>query len=284
MKSILENNSFTKAAKTLGYTQSSVSQMINSLENEYDMKILERSRVGVKLTPQGKTLYPYIQEAISKYQSLQETAHDIRGLKTGTIRIGAITSVSCYWLPKLFEEFKKKYPGINFVLQQGDYGDLLNLVKTGQVDFSIMTAKYGDGLDKIIIHNTEMKAFIPKNHPLAKMKQIPLAKLVNDPFILVEGGGYSEPLNAFKNAGVQKPDVKYEIQDDYTIMAMVEAGLGVSILSELVATRTDFDVVCRPTVPKINRPVAIVSRNKETIPIASQYFIDFVIKNKDRLN
>ncbi|GAA6237200.1 LysR family transcriptional regulator [Apilactobacillus micheneri] len=279
----MENNSFTKAAKTLGYTQSSVSQMINSLENEYDMKILERSRTGVKLTPQGKTLYPYIQEAISKYQSLQETAHDIRGLKTGTVRIGAITSVSCYWLPSLFKEFKKKYPGINFVLQQGDYGDLLNLVKTGQVDFSIMTAKYGDGLDKTIIHNTEMKAFLPKNHPLANLREIPLSKLAKDPFILVEGGGYSEPLKAFDDAGLKCPEVKYQIQDDYTIMAMVEAGLGVSILSELVATRTNFDVVCRPTNPKVNRPVAIVSRSKETIPIASQYFIDFIIQNKEKL-
>ncbi|WP_054658672.1 LysR family transcriptional regulator [Apilactobacillus ozensis] len=283
LKAILDNNSFTKAAKQLGYTQSSVSQMINALEDEYDMKILKRSRTGVELTPQGETLYPYIQETIRQYQSLRETAHAIRGLKTGTVRLGAITSVSCYWLPDLFKAFKMKYPDIDFVLQQGDYGTLLKWIKTGEVDFCLMTAEYGDGLDKTIIHNTEMKAFVPQNHPLAQLKTIPLAKLADDPFILVEGGGYSEPLTAFKNAGVKAPNVKYRIQDDYTIMAMVEAGLGVSILSELVATRTNFKVVCRPTSPKVNRPVAVVCRDKQTLPIASQYFIDFLIQHKNKL-
>jgi DNA-binding transcriptional LysR family regulator len=66
-------------------------------------------------------------------------------------------------------------------------------------------------------------------------------------------------------------------------MAMVEAGLGISILSELVSTRTNFDVICRPTIPKVNRPVAIVCRYKQTIPVASQYFIDFLIKSKNKL-
>ncbi|WP_220751522.1 LysR family transcriptional regulator [Apilactobacillus xinyiensis] len=284
LQAILDNNSFTKAAKQLGYTQSSVSQMINALENEYDMKILKRSRTGVQLTPQGMTLYPHIQETIRQYQSLQETAHAIHGLKTGTVRLGAITSVSCYWLPELFKAFKTKYPGINFILQQGDYGTLLKWIKTGQVDFGLMTAEYGDDLDKTVIHNTEMQAVLPKEHPLAKLKAIPLSKLVDDPFILVEGGGYSEPLIAFEKAGIEPPNVKYRIQDDYTIMAMVEAGLGISILSELVSTRTNFDVICRPTIPKVNRPVAIVCRDKQTIPVASQYFIDFLIENKNKLS
>jgi DNA-binding transcriptional LysR family regulator len=181
----------------------------------YDMKILKRSRTGVQLTPQGMTLYPHIQETIRQYQSLQETAHVIHGLKTGTVRLGAITSVSCYWLPELFKAFKTKYPGINFILQQGDYGTLLKWIKTGQVDFGLMTAEYGDDLDKTVIHNTEMQAVLPKEHPLAKLKTIPLAKLVDDPFILVEGGGYSEPLIAFEKAGIEPPNVKYRIQDDY---------------------------------------------------------------------
>ncbi|UQS85753.1 LysR family transcriptional regulator [Apilactobacillus apisilvae] len=280
---MLDNNSFTKAANQLGYTQSSVSQMIRSLESEYDMQILKRSRTGIELTVQGKTLYPYIHETIRQYQSLQETAHAIHGLKTGTVKLGAITSVSCYWLPDLFKRFKEEYPGIDFVLKQGDYGTLLRWVKTGEVDFAIMTADYGEGLDKILIRNTEMKAFVPKNHSLAKLSTIPLAKLSDDPFILVQGGGYSEPLKAFKQIGINEPNVKYQIQDDYTIMAMVEAGLGVSILSELVAKRTDFDIVCRPVNPKVTRPVSVVCQDKKTMPIASKYFVEFLIENKNKL-
>ncbi|MEJ6400977.1 LysR family transcriptional regulator [Nicoliella lavandulae] len=282
IEAILQTNSFTKAAELLGYTQSSVSQMVASLEKEFNIQILKRSRNGVQLTPEGKELYPFIIQTIRQYQALKETASSIRGLKTGTVKIGAITSVSCYWLPDLFKEFQAEYPDIEFVLQQGDYGMILNWLKNGVIDFGLMTADYGEGFHKHIIHTTQMKAFLPLGHPLAKLDRIPIEKLADDPFILVEGGGYSEPLEAFSNAGV-KPNVKYRIQDDYTIMAMVEAGLGISMLSELVFSRTNFNVVSKPVEPAVERPVAVVYRDKQTLPIASQYFIEFLIKNRKRL-
>ncbi|UQS86192.1 LysR family transcriptional regulator (plasmid) [Nicoliella spurrieriana] len=282
IEAILKTNSFTKAAQLLGYTQSSVSQMVASLEKEFHIQILKRSRHGVKLTPEGRELYPYIIQTIHQYQALKETASSIRGLKTGTVRIGAITSVSCYWLPTLFKQFREEYPDIEFVLQQGDYGMILNWLKSGLIDFGLMTAEYGDGFEKHIIHTTEMNAFLPANHPLANLDRVPIEKLCDDPFILVEGGGYSEPLEAFSRAHMT-PDVRYRIQDDYTIMAMVEAGLGISILSELVYQRTDFNIVSKPVEPAVKRPVAVVHRDKETLPIASQYFIEFLIDNQSQL-
>ncbi|MBW1606043.1 LysR family transcriptional regulator [Lactobacillus sp. Sy-1] len=282
IEAILKTNSFTKAAELLGYTQSSVSQMVASLEKEFNIQILKRSRHGVQLTPEGRELYPYIVQTIRQYQALKETASSIRGLKTGTVRIGAITSVSCYWLPELFKEFRREYPDIEFVLQQGDYGMILNWLKNGVIDFGLMTADYGDGFNKQIIHTTQMNAFLPVDHPLAKLDEVPIEKLCDDPFILVEGGGYSEPLEAFNKANV-KPNVRYRIQDDYTIMAMVEAGLGISILSELVFKRTNFNVVSKPVSPAVKRPVAVVYRDKETLPIASQYFIEFLVANREKL-
>ncbi|MCT6859562.1 MAG: LysR family transcriptional regulator substrate-binding protein, partial [Apilactobacillus sp.] len=150
------------------------------------------------------------------------------------------------------------------------------------IDFAIMTAEYGEGFNKTIVHNTNMNAFIPVDHPYANADAVPIEALADDPFILVEGGGYSEPLEAFKKAGV-KPNVRYKIQDDYTIMAMVEAGLGVSILSELVYRRTDFNIVSKPVEPNVTRPVAIVYKNKDELPIASQHFAKFIIDRKEEL-
>ncbi|TMT00002.1 LysR family transcriptional regulator [Apilactobacillus kunkeei] len=282
LEAVLQNKSFTKAAEQLGYTQSSVSQMMSNLEKEFNMHILKRSRSGVELTPDGEKLYPHIRQALRQYQGLIDTANAINGLQSGTVRIGAITSVSCYWLPDLFKEFKELYPQINFVLNQGDYGTIIDWLKTDQIDFAIMTAEYGEGFNKTIIHNTNMNAFIPVNHPYADAEAVPIESLADDPFILVEGGGYSEPLEAFKRSGVT-PNVRYKIQDDYTIMAMVEAGLGVSILSELVYRRTDFNVISKPVKPNINRPVAIVYKSREELPIASQHFAKFIIDRKEKL-
>ena len=88
LQKIIELGSFTKAADALGYTQSSISQMIASLENELAIKLLTRSRVGVKLTIEGAELYPYIERSIISYRAMQEKANEIKGLETGIIRVG----------------------------------------------------------------------------------------------------------------------------------------------------------------------------------------------------
>ncbi len=114
LQKIIDLNSFTKAGEALGYTQSSMSQMISSLEEELSIKLLHRSRVGVKLTLEGEELYPFIQKSIFQYQSLQEKAKEIKGLETGTIRIGTLASISCHWMPKLLKGFQELYPKVQF--------------------------------------------------------------------------------------------------------------------------------------------------------------------------
>ena len=99
LQKIIEVGSFTKAAEALGYTQSSISQMIASLENELSIKLLTRSRTGVKLTIEGAELYPFIERSIIQYRAMQEKANEIRGLETGIIRVGTISSITCHWMP-----------------------------------------------------------------------------------------------------------------------------------------------------------------------------------------
>lgn len=106
LQKILEMGSFTKAADALGYTQSSISQMIASLERELGMRLLTRSRTGVKLTIEGAALYPFIDRTILQYRAMEEKAKEIRGLETGIIRVGTITSITCHWMPQLIKGFQ----------------------------------------------------------------------------------------------------------------------------------------------------------------------------------
>lgn len=77
LQKIVEMGSFTKAAEVLGYTQSSISQMVASLESELSIKLLNRSRTGVKLTIEGAQLYPFIERTILQYRAMQEKANEI---------------------------------------------------------------------------------------------------------------------------------------------------------------------------------------------------------------
>ena len=127
-----------------------------------------------------------------------------------------------------------------------------------------------------------MLAVLPENHPLAKNKNIRLSDISDEPFILLEEGHYSEPVEAFHAMGFE-PNIKYTIHDDYAIMTMVEAGLGVSILAELILRRTNYDIVCMPINPPVYRTLAVAYKDKHSLPIASKYFIEYMKENVDML-
>lgn len=282
LQKIVELGNFTRAAEALGYTQSAISQMVASLENELNIKLLYRSKTGAKLTIEGEDLYPFIERSILQYQAMQEKANEIKGIETGVIRVGTISSVTCHWLPQLIKGFTEKYPNVEFIFHQGDYTSIQEWIKTGAVDFGIVTPPAVRDMETKIIKDGEMLAILPKNHPLAELDTIPLEKLADEPYILMEEGHYSEPLKAFESCGT-KPNIKYTIHDDYAIMTMVEAGLGVSILAELVLRRTNYNIVMKPTNPPIKRTLAIGYKDKNSLPIASKYFIDYMIENADML-
>lgn len=282
LQKILELGSFTKAATVLGYTQSSISQIIASLEAEFGVKLLNRSRTGVSLTLEGQQLYPLIEQTIHSYHNIEDKASEIKGLDRGTIRVGTFSSVTCHWLPQLIKQFKTKYPQIDFVFYQGDYTLIPEWIKNDTVDFGFTTPESATDLTTQIVKQGKMLAVLPKTHPLAKRATVPLTALCQDPFILLEEGQISEPLLAFAKQGLT-PNVAYRIHDDYAIMTMVEAGLGVSVLAELVLQRMPFDVVTRPIEPPITREIAIAYKDQAHLPIASQYFIRDLMQAKDQL-
>ena len=282
LQKIIELGGFTKAADALGYTQSSISQMIASLEKELGIKLLTRSRHGVKLTIEGAELFPFIERSIYQYRSMQEKANEIKGIETGIIRVGIISSVTCHWMPQLINGFKEEYPNVQFLFHQGDYTLIPEWIASGQIDFGFVNPLAGTNLKTKTVKSGEMLAVLPKNHPLAKKKSIQLQDIAAEPYILLEEGHYSEPMAAFEAAGIQ-PNIQYTIHDDYAIMMMVEAGLGVSILAELILRRTNYDIVCLPIDPPITRTLAVGYKDKDSLPIASKYFIDYLMEHKDEL-
>lgn len=282
LQKIVESGSFSKAAEILGYTQSGISQMISSLEEEMSLRLLNRSRSGVKLTPEGEELYPFIERSIFQYQAMQEKAKEIRGLESGLIRIGTISSITCHWMPQLIRKFQLRYPNVQFLFHQGDYSSIPEWIRSGAVDFGFIAPDAVKDLQTITIKEGEMLAVLPEGHRLAGEEKIRLEELTGEPFILLEEGHFSEPLNAFHSVGLE-PDVKYRIHDDYAIMTMVEAGLGVSILAELVLRRTCYRIVTLPLEPKVMRTLAVGYKDRDSLPIASRYFIDFIMENLNEL-
>jgi DNA-binding transcriptional LysR family regulator len=275
LQKVVECRNMSKAAEALGYSQSAMSQMISSLEDELSIKLLNRSKYGTELTGEGKELYPFIEETIYRYRASVEKAAEIRGLENGIIRMGTLASISANWLPPLIHEFENRYPGIEFVIHQGDYTSIQDWIRTGAIDFGFVSPDAVNGMELTVLNQGEFKAILPENHPLDSSASVSLSELAKEPFILLEEGHFYEPLEAFRQAGVM-PNIKYTIHDDYAIMAMVEEGLGVSILADLILRRTNYKIKALPLDPPIFRTMAIGYLKKEALPAASRRFIELL--------
>jgi len=279
---IIETGSFTKAAEELRYTQSAISQMVHSLEKELSTTLILRSRKGITLTPDGEEFLPYIKNIRNSHQELIEKHNEMQGLHSGLIRIGTFSSVSCNWLPGLMKDFKEQYPAVHFELHQGEYTNISNWIKEGSVDFGFVNPTAVTNLTTIPLQEDEMLAVLPMDHPLAKNRNVSLKELTNEPYILLDEGELSEPLTIFKQNNLE-PNIQYRVHDDYSIMAMVEQGLGLTILPKLVLNRCPYNIVTKTISPAFFRTISLAYKDKKVLPIASRYFIDFIIERNSDL-
>lgn len=272
---VVEVGSYTKAAEILGYTQPALSQMITSLEKEIGIVLLYRSRYGVRLTPEGETLLPTIQATVQQYEVLRRTEEEIKGLQTGVVRIGTVSSVSCHWLPGVIRKFWEKYPNVQLVLYQGDYTSICEWVRTGVVDFGFVNPVAAKGLETQILRIDPFVAVLPMGHPLTKQIRVSLHELAQEPYLLLEEGCYSEPLEAFRKEGIT-PNVRMTLHDDYSILSMVEQGLGYSLLAKLVLRKTAYQVAVRSVKEPVLRTLAMVMKDQRVLPAAAKTFLKFV--------
>lgn len=273
---VVEVGSYTKAADILGYTQPALSQMIASLEKEIGITLLYRSRYGVRLTPEGERLFPTIQKTVLQYESLRRLEDEIKGLDSGIVRIGTVSSVSCHRLPGIIRKFWEKYPNVQLVLHQGDYTSICEWVQTGTVDFGFVNPAAAKGLETHILQTDPFVAVLPKEHTLAEKSVVSLRELAEEPYLLLEEGCYSEPLEAFHTAGIT-PNVRLTMHDDYSILSMVEQGLGYSLLAELVLQKTAYDVAVRPVKEPILRTMALVMKDKRALSAAAKTFMKCIV-------
>lgn len=276
---VVSTGSFTAAARQLGYTQSAVSQTVKSLEREVGCTLLERGKDGVTPTKDGRQFLPFFQAIARDESALDEKTREVRGLVRSTITIGTFTSVSRNLLPKPMSEFRRRYPSVRFVLRQSEYSSIASWVRSGECDlgFTNLADAEAVGLESHSFGPDRMMAVLPPDHPLAAKDQVTLADLTNDPFILLDEGRESVTLHAFRQAGLT-PNVCYEVTDDYSILAMVRRGMGVTVLYEMMLVGFETGVVVRPIAEEPKRTITLGWRSKQTLPLAARRFAECLVQ------
>lgn len=249
--------------------------MIADLEKDWGIGLLERNKGGVRLTSDGMKMLPFARALCEEYARLQMEVDELNGLQSGLIRIGTFSSAASQWLPNIIHEFQKDYPNIDYELLLGDYTEIEAWVLEGRVDCGFLPLPVDPSLETIFLERDQLMAVLPKNHPLADCDTFPVAEIANEPFMLLEKGAKAEVTAILEKHAIE-PHVRFTTWDDYAIMSMVERGLGISILTEMILRRCPYDLVAKSLDSPAYRDIALVFRGKETASAALRRFIEYL--------
>ena len=277
LMAVVEQGSLTKAAQQIGCTQSAVSHSIDSLECELGFAILKRSRAGVKLTVEGERLMPAVRSLLNSAEQLNQLASSIRGLDSGTVRIGAFTSVAVHWLPGVLKEFQRDFPNVDFRLFNGDYHDVEQWLLDGSIDIGFVNVPCGLDCECITLMEDRLLAILPENSRFSSYPRFPLVECETEPFISLLESSDHDARRALEAAGV-KPNVRFYTKDDYAIIAMVEQGLGMSIMPELLLKDRNDKLLVLPLVPEAKRTIGIAIAAGDKAGPATRKFADYVVR------
>ena len=277
LMAVVEYGSLTRAAQSLGCTQSAVSHSIESLEQELGFALLKRGRAGVRLTGEGERLIPAVRNLLNSAEQLAQTAASIRGLESGTVRIGSFTSVAVHWLPPVLKEFQKDYPRVEFKLLNGDYHDVEQWLMEGSIDIGFVNVPSTVDCECIPLMEDRLLAILPRHSRFESYPRFPLVECETEPFISLLESSDHDARRALEAAGV-KPNVRFYTKDDYAIIAMVEQGLGISIMPELLLKGRHDDIQMLPLVPEAKRTIGIAIVAGDKAGPATRRFADYVVR------
>ncbi len=269
--------SITRAARSLDYSQSGVSRMVADLERAWGVSLLERGHGGVRLTAEGERLLPFVEEVCEGARRLSMQVDDINGFETGTVRIGTFSSVATHWLPRIIKRFQRDFPNIEYEMLLGVFPEIERWCEEGRVDLGFLPyAPAPASLGARWLEDDELLAVLPEGHELATTSApVPLARLCEEPFIMLEQSGDEEVRSVFARAGLT-PRVRFTTFDDYAIMSMVESGLGLAVLPALILRRNPYHVAVRQLDPVAHRSINVVYRDLDRLPLAAKRFLGYL--------
>lgn len=255
---VAEIGNITKTAEILHYTQAGISHAIVALEKETGFSLFIRSNSGVELTENGKQLLPSIQSLVNEQRKVMQTIYEINHIVSGTLRIGTFTSVSVNWLPHIIRQFSERYQNVRFELLAGDYNEITERIRCGKIDCGFLTTPVADELFFQSLYCDQMMAVLPANHPLVSKTALTFKDIKEEPFIMPMKGS-DQDIRSITDKNIKKLDVRYTLNDDFSVISLVNHGFGITIMPELILKNFKSNVTSIPFIPQQYRKIGIAA-------------------------
>ncbi len=274
----IDNGSLTKAGQIYGYTQSAITQMMHTMEEETGFPLLIKNNKGVEPTREAKMLIPTMRQILNLEEKLEQEKAEILGYRKGKIRIGSFVSTSISWIPQVLEFFQQNYPAVEFRIEELGHEEMLQGLIDGSLDITLMSRIDNAPIEFIPVVDDPLMVVFAEKYDLSDYDYIPVDKLRDYPFIMTYRSYDADPYKIFEEAGFM-PDVRYYSREDSAVLSMVQHGLGLAILPELTLEEHPGNYEARMLDPEAYRTLGIGIRSMKEAGPLTLAVIDYIKSN-----
>jgi DNA-binding transcriptional LysR family regulator len=280
---IVRLKSFSKAAQSCFRTQPAVSAQVRQLEQELNTSLFERLGTKIALTPAGRIFADYAEQILELRRRARNAINELERVPRGELVIAANEATCIYVLPRVFSEYKKRYPNVQILVDRSYGSRVVEAVVDNQADFGIMQLPVKEKrLEVVKIHTDELKVLVPLGHPLAKKHQVLPEDLVGHPLLMPKIGMTRSRLTTWLEPVEDQIRISMELDSTEMIKRFVMAGLGAGFMAgahcreEVAAGR----LAAIPLGPDpMERQIGLIYRKDKALSKAAIGFIEVTLSH-----
>ena len=279
---VAEAGSFSRAAEQSHVSQPSLSQQIIKLEDELGARLFDRLGRSVRLTDLGKTFLPRARAVLHELEAARGDVVERKDFVGGRVSIGVIPTVAPYYLPAVLTSFSRKFPQVQLTVVEEITPVLLDRLRGGAIDVAILALPIrGHEFEAAPLLTERLFAALPKNHKLAKRGALSLKDLRAEPFLLLRDGHcFRDTAVAACDRARLHPQIVFESGQFSSLLSMVGAGMGVSIVPEMAIERKSQCRYVRIADEQAARTIGTIILRGRSLTRAHFAFLEHLQANK----
>ena len=264
-RAVAESKGFREAARRLHVVQPALSQTVSDLERELGVRLLTRNSRSVRLTSEGEVFLKEAKEILAHADRSVELARGAARGEIGSLSVGFLGSATAFFLPRIIRDYRRRFPGVRLTLREMAPAPQIDEFRAGRLDVGFtrpIPATDETWLRSECLYRDSLLAVLPKGHQGSARAVVSVKQLADEPFVLFHRAGAPELFDGIVglcNGAGFTPRVVNEADMMQTVLTLVAAGEGVTLVPACVSNLRGSGVVLRPVEPDTVRiPLVIV--------------------------
>lgn len=258
---VAQTGSFSRAARRIGLSQSALSQAVQQLETDLGVRLLDRTTRSVRLSTMGEEFLPGVQRLLSELDHQLQDLQDLKEHRRGYVAVACVPSVALRLLPSVLAQFQQAHPMVSVAMREVPRHQIITALRSGDVELGIANIPGDDpDLDSTFLLTDSFALVMRRDHPLAAREAVSWDE-VSSARLVAMAQGTGIRLEMQRGLPVSAAP-HHEAEHPATLLAMVEAGVGVAPLPSLAWPKPDHPVLTyRPLIaPRVERQLFLIRR------------------------